>query len=162
MPPGPRDKYAPSVDRLFRSAAKHFGRDLVAIVLTALTCFWSFPEKHEERLQSLLAAFIATFPIVVGTAAGLHSADENARMLFKTMGASRMQTLINPVMDIIHESLTDKQREVLHLVFYQDLSVREAAEVMQVTVGTARVHYDRGKKKLRGLLADRDVQGGAK
>ncbi|WP_422365300.1 ABC transporter permease [Pelagibius sp.] len=41
-----------------------------------------------------LAAFIATFPIVVGTAAGLHSADENARMLFKTMGASRIQTLI--------------------------------------------------------------------
>ena len=41
-----------------------------------------------------LAAFIATFPIVVGTAAGLHAADENARMLFKTMGASRMQTLI--------------------------------------------------------------------
>ena len=41
-----------------------------------------------------LAAFIATFPIVVGTAAGLHSADENARMLFRTMGASRMQTLI--------------------------------------------------------------------
>jgi len=40
-----------------------------------------------------LAAFIATFPIVVGTAAGLHSADENARMLFKTMGATRLQTL---------------------------------------------------------------------
>ena len=41
-----------------------------------------------------LAAFIATFPIVVGTAAGLHAADENAHMLFKTMGASRLQTLI--------------------------------------------------------------------
>jgi NitT/TauT family transport system permease protein len=41
-----------------------------------------------------LAAFIATFPIVVGTAAGLHAADENARMLFKTMGASRLQTLV--------------------------------------------------------------------
>lgn len=41
-----------------------------------------------------LAAFIATFPIVVGTAAGLHSADENARMLFKTMGATRWQTLV--------------------------------------------------------------------
>ncbi|WP_295048686.1 ABC transporter permease [uncultured Paracoccus sp.] len=40
-----------------------------------------------------LAAFIATFPIVVGTAAGLHAADANARMLFKTMGASRLQTL---------------------------------------------------------------------
>lgn len=40
-----------------------------------------------------LAAFIATFPIVVGTAAGLHAADENARALFRTMGASRWQTL---------------------------------------------------------------------
>lgn len=40
-----------------------------------------------------LAAFIATFPIVVGTAAGLHAADENARMLFRTLGASRWQTL---------------------------------------------------------------------
>jgi NitT/TauT family transport system permease protein len=41
-----------------------------------------------------LAAFIATFPVVVGTAAGLHASDENARMLFRTMGASRWQTLI--------------------------------------------------------------------
>jgi NitT/TauT family transport system permease protein len=40
-----------------------------------------------------LAAFIATFPIIVGTAAGLHAADDNARMLFKTMGATRWQTL---------------------------------------------------------------------
>lgn len=41
-----------------------------------------------------LAAFIATFPIVVGTAAGLHASEENARMMFKTLGASRWQTLI--------------------------------------------------------------------
>jgi NitT/TauT family transport system permease protein len=41
-----------------------------------------------------LAAFIATFPIIVGTAAGLHAADTNSRNLFKTMGASRWQTLI--------------------------------------------------------------------
>lgn len=40
-----------------------------------------------------LAAFIATFPIVVGTAAGLHASDMNSRMLFKTMGATRLQTL---------------------------------------------------------------------
>jgi NitT/TauT family transport system permease protein len=41
-----------------------------------------------------LATFIATFPIIVGTAAGLHAADENARLLFRTMGASRLQTLV--------------------------------------------------------------------
>lgn len=41
-----------------------------------------------------LAAFIATFPIVVSTAAGLYAASENERMLFKAMGASRLQTLL--------------------------------------------------------------------
>jgi len=41
-----------------------------------------------------LAAFIATFAIVVATAAGLYAASENERMLFKSMGASRFQTLI--------------------------------------------------------------------
>lgn len=40
-----------------------------------------------------LAAFIATFAIVVATAAGLYAATENERMLFKSMGASRWQTL---------------------------------------------------------------------
>jgi two-component system chemotaxis response regulator CheB len=34
--PDRRDKYSPSVDRLFESAAKHFGRDLMAIVLTGM------------------------------------------------------------------------------------------------------------------------------
>jgi NitT/TauT family transport system permease protein len=41
-----------------------------------------------------LAAFIATFPIVVSTAAGLYAASENERMLFRSIGASRMQTLV--------------------------------------------------------------------
>lgn len=41
-----------------------------------------------------LAAFIATFPIVVSTAAGLYAANENERMLFKAMGATRWQTLV--------------------------------------------------------------------
>lgn len=40
-----------------------------------------------------LAAFIATFPIVVATAAGLAAASDNEKMLFKAMGATRMQTL---------------------------------------------------------------------
>ncbi|MCA9513150.1 MAG: chemotaxis protein CheB, partial [Myxococcales bacterium] len=32
----PRDKYAPSADRLFASAAKHFGADVLAVVLTGM------------------------------------------------------------------------------------------------------------------------------
>lgn len=41
-----------------------------------------------------LAAFIATFPVVVSTAAGLYAVSENERFLFKSMGATRMQTLV--------------------------------------------------------------------
>ena len=41
-----------------------------------------------------LATFVSVFPILVGTAAGLHAADQNAVNLFKTMGASRWQTLV--------------------------------------------------------------------
>lgn len=51
--------------------------------------------------------------------------------------------------------LARRQREVLELVFYHDMTIEEAAKVMRVTIGTARVHYERGKKRLQQKLAGR-------
>jgi RNA polymerase sigma-70 factor, ECF subfamily len=53
------------------------------------------------------------------------------------------------------EQLPERQREVLHLVFYQDMSISDAANVMEISVGSARTHYERGKARLRAVLTER-------
>ena len=46
------------------------------------------------------------------------------------------------------------QRDTLHLVFYQEMTIAAAAEALGVPVGTARSHYERGKAEMRRLLGD--------
>ena len=66
------------------------------------------------------------------------------RALSKKESCQRIQTALR--------RLSPRQQEVLHLVFYQDLTIEEAACVMTVSLGSARKHYQRGKKQLRKHL----------
>ena len=59
-----------------------------------------------------------------------------------------------PALKAAMERLSARQSEVLHLVFYQELTIQEAADVLGMPVGTARTHYERGKARLRALLGE--------
>jgi RNA polymerase sigma-70 factor, ECF subfamily len=53
--------------------------------------------------------------------------------------------------------LSQRQQQVLHLVFYQDLTLEEAAQTLQISLGSARTHFERGKQRLRAALTGRDA-----
>jgi len=77
---------------------------------------------------------------------------EPATALEKSEAQRQFQTAL--------KRLPARQREVLHLVFYEDLSLREAADVMSVSIGSARQHYERGKKHLRVSLNREELDYG--
>ncbi|HEY3204557.1 MAG TPA: RNA polymerase sigma factor [Thermoanaerobaculia bacterium] len=56
-------------------------------------------------------------------------------------------------------SLARRQRQVLELVFYLGMTIEEAAETLAISVGSARVHYSRGKRRLARLLG---LRGGVR
>lgn len=54
--------------------------------------------------------------------------------------------------------VSERQREVLHLVFYEGLSIADASGVMGVSLGTARLHYERGKAALLDILTKEGIR----
>jgi RNA polymerase sigma factor (sigma-70 family) len=56
--------------------------------------------------------------------------------------------------------LSRRQQEVLHLVFYQEITIEAAAQVLGISLGSARTHFERGKARLRVLLSQQAPHAG--
>jgi len=48
--------------------------------------------------------------------------------------------------------LSKRQSEVLQLIFYHDMTIEQVSEVLDLSIGSTRTHYTRGKRKLAHML----------
>ena len=120
----------------------------------------------EARFDGRSAFKTWLFGVIRRTAAGERRRDWVSREhLARVFGLSSRaprssnpeeETIARDNRDVLSRALlhlSDRQRKVLHLVFYQGMSIEEAAKVLGLKLGTARAHYQRGKRRLRRLLS---------
>jgi RNA polymerase sigma factor (sigma-70 family) len=147
--------WALSCCRRDRAEAEEVLQTVYLKILEGKACF-----RGEASLKTWL------FAVIRKTAIGEHRKNL-LRKLRWSDGSGQATTLVSPaeqpgvafekseaqaLFQNALKSLPRRQCEALHLVFYQDLSLSEAADVMGISIGSARQHYDRGKKRLRESL----------
>lgn len=145
----------------------------------ALSCCRSHPDDAEEVLQTVYLSVLDgrarfdgrssfktwLFGVIRLTEASMHRRAW-VRDLLLAREAGRVRPVEADAVDVEMDraertdllrgalsSLANRQREVLELVFYHELTVEDAASVMEIGVGSARTHYARGKARLAVLLA---------
>ena len=93
--------------------------------------------RSQARQGWRLFTTVATTPEPTGHDPGLAAAehDESSRQLRSALN-----------------TMPQRQREILHLVFYTELTLEQAAHTLGMSLGSARTHYHRGKSRLAELL----------
>jgi RNA polymerase sigma-70 factor (ECF subfamily) len=125
--------------------------------------------EHRARYEGKSAFRTWLFGVIRVTAAA-----QRRRSWLRSLLLARNETRVRPAAPLAPDAaasersrndklrdalalLSSRQREVLHLVFYQDFTIEGAAGVMHVSLGSARTHYARGKARLAQLLGGPDL-----
>lgn len=128
--------------KVLEGAARFDGRASLRTWFFAVIRRTAWEQRRRLWMRELLVGRWLTGQAAVSVNGGQEQAmtsSEDSRLLRRALAA-----------------LPLRQREVLHLVFYQELTIEEAAKVLNIALGTARTHFARGKARLRELL---DAEG---
>lgn len=148
----------------------------------ALSCCAGNREEAEDVLQATYLKILSgkarfggrsAFKTWLFSVIRLTAADGRRKHAIRWSGLRRLREQAAPpssapskaVQEVHREELRDRfrallrdlpgrQRQVIQLVFYHDHTLSEAAGVMGVSLGSARTHYHRGKKRLRDWLQE--------
>lgn len=133
--------------KILEGKAKFRGESSLKTWLFAVIRKTAIGEYRKKLLRSL---------VFIG---GLEKRDD-ATPLVEAPGAAFEKSEIQKQFRAALAKLPPRQREVLHLAFYEDMSLSEAAVIMGISVGSARQHYERGKKHLREWLSETETENG--
>ena len=119
--------------KIFEGKARFEGRSTLKT--------WLFSVIRRTAASRRRVSWLRTLRFVAGDLDAVESAGESAEK--RVLRSERTAALLGGI-----GRLSRRQREVIELVFYHEMTVEDAARVAGVSVGTARVHYARGKRRL--------------
>jgi RNA polymerase sigma-70 factor (ECF subfamily) len=114
--------------------------------------------RFEER--SSLKTWL--FGVVRNTARGLRRRDRRELALMSRFAAEPVDESTangddsDPAVDAALMGLPRRQRDVMELVIYSEFTLEECAEVLGISLGSARTHFHRAKAAVRRRLEMRD------
>ena len=126
--------------KVLDGTARYDGRSTLKTWLFGVIRRTASARRRRDRLRSMLGLRGAVR--IDGPVAAPSPADD-------AMSADRRARTLQAM-----SCLSARQREVLRLVFYHDVTIEEAATIMNVSIGSARVHYQRGKTRMAALLSE--------
>lgn len=133
--------------KILAGTARYAGRSSVKTWLFGVIRNTALDQRRRHRVGHLALLRLQVDPAAADRA-GLTAGASPSSAAAAADAAS-----VLPLLAAALGRLPRRQAEVIHLVFYEEQSLREAATMLGIGLGSARRHYERAKRKLREHLA---------